>query len=64
MSLPAISRRLKVLEKAKLTDRRRDGWIQVIRVKPSGLEHAQGWMKQLVEGWEFSFNKLDVLLSD
>jgi DNA-binding transcriptional ArsR family regulator len=64
ISLPAISRHLKVLEKAKLIDRRKDGRTHLIRVRPTGLEHAQDWMKQLVAGWEFSFDKLDVLLKE
>jgi DNA-binding transcriptional ArsR family regulator len=60
VSLPAISRHLRVLEKARLIDRRREGRAHVIRVRAAGLKPAQEWMTQCA-GWDFSFDALDEL---
>ncbi len=44
ISAPAISRHLRVLEEARLIDRRREGRIHLIRLRPAGLKPAQDWM--------------------
>jgi DNA-binding transcriptional ArsR family regulator len=62
ISPPAISRHLRVLEKARLIDRRRQGRLQVIRARAEGLKPAQDWMSHFAAGWDFSFNRLDELL--
>jgi DNA-binding transcriptional ArsR family regulator len=62
ISLPAISRHLRVLEKARLIDRRREGRLHVIRVRAAGLKPAQDWMAHCAAGWDFSFDVLDELL--
>ena len=62
MSLPALSRHLRVLEQARLIDRRRDGRVHAIRARPAGLKAVQEWIAQCAAGWEFSFNTLDELL--
>jgi DNA-binding transcriptional ArsR family regulator len=62
ISLPAISRHLRVLERARLVERRRHGRTQLIRLRPAGLKQAQDWMAQCAAGWDFSFDKLDELL--
>lgn len=62
VSLPAISRHLRVLEKARLIERRRKGRVHVIRFRPAGLKQAQDWMAQCAAGWDFSFDRLDELL--
>lgn len=62
MSLPAISRHLRVLESAKLIQRQRRGRIHLIRSNPAGIKDAQQWMMQCVAAIEFSFDKLDVFL--
>jgi len=59
---PAISRHLRVLEKARLIDRRREGRVHVIRARAEGLKPAQDWMSHLAAGWDFSFDTLDELL--
>src|SRR5215467_12465426 len=63
VSLPAISRHLRVLERARLIERRRDGRIHMIRARPGALKPAQDWMAQCAAGWEFSFDTLDTLLA-
>jgi DNA-binding transcriptional ArsR family regulator len=62
ISLPAISRHLRVLEGARLVQRRRHGREHLIRARAVGLKEAQGWITHCVAGWEFSFDKLDELL--
>ncbi len=62
ISLPAISRHLRVLEKARLIDRRREGRAHLIRVRAAGLKPAQDWIAQCAAGWDFSFDTLDELL--
>jgi DNA-binding transcriptional ArsR family regulator len=62
ISLPAISRHLRVLEKARLIERRREGRIHMIRARPAGLKQAQDWMTQFAAGWDFSFDALDEIL--
>jgi DNA-binding transcriptional ArsR family regulator len=64
ISPPAISRHLRVLEKARLIHRRREGRVHVIRVRAAGFKPAQDWMAQCAEGWDFSFDALDKLLKN
>ncbi len=62
ISLPAISRHLRVLEDARLVRRHRHGREHVIRVNPAGMRDAQKWIAQCAAGWELSFDALDKLL--
>ena len=62
ISAPAISRHLRVLERARLIHRRRQGRVHFIRPRASGLKPAEDWISQCAAGWEFSFNALDELL--
>jgi len=62
ISPPAISRHLRVLEKARLIDRRREGRVHVIRARAVGLKPAQDWMSNFAAGLDFSFDMLDELL--
>ena len=64
VSLPAISRHLRVLEKARLIDRRRKGRVHMIRFRPAGMEQARNWMTQCAAGWDYSFDALDELLKN
>jgi DNA-binding transcriptional ArsR family regulator len=61
ISLPAISRHLRVLERARLIERRRSGRIHMIRARPAGFEPAREWIAHYASGWQFSFDKLDQL---
>ena len=62
VSLPAISRHLRVLEKARLIERRREGRIHMIRARPAGLKPARDWMTHYAAGWNFSFDRLEELM--
>jgi DNA-binding transcriptional ArsR family regulator len=62
ISPPAISRHLRVLEKARLIHRRRDGREHVIGVRTAGFKPARDWIAHYAAGWDFSFDALDKLL--
>jgi len=62
MSLPAVSRHLRVLEKARLIRRERHGREHLIRANAEGLQSVRQWLVQCAAAWEFSFDRLDELL--
>jgi DNA-binding transcriptional ArsR family regulator len=63
MSLPAVSRHLRVLEAARLVKRERNGRIHLMRARIDGLQDAQGWIRQHIEFWESGFDALEELLA-
>jgi DNA-binding transcriptional ArsR family regulator len=62
ISLPAISKHLKVLERAGLISRSRDAQWRPCRLEPAPLEEARSWIDTYREIWEESFSRLDELL--
>ena len=62
MSLPAISRHLRVLESAHLILRQRHGREHLIRADAAGLHDARKWIAQCAMHWDSSFDPLDRLL--
>jgi DNA-binding transcriptional ArsR family regulator len=62
ISAPAISRHLRVLERARLIQRRRQGRVHFIRARREGVQPAQQWIAQWIAGWQFSFDRLEGLL--
>jgi DNA-binding transcriptional ArsR family regulator len=62
MSQPAISKHLKVLERAGLISRGRDAQRRPCRLEAQPLAEANEWLETYREYWEQSFAKLDVLL--
>lgn len=62
ISLPAISRHLRVLEEARLIRRRREGREHLIQARAEGLKQAQEWMAQCAALWDSRFDALDELL--
>jgi DNA-binding transcriptional ArsR family regulator len=58
ISLPAISRHLKVLENARLIARERDAQWRRCRIEPEGLKAAADWVEQYRTFWE---DRLDAL---
>lgn len=58
ISLPAISRHLKVLEGAALIARTRDGQRRLCRIAPEGLRDAAGWLDFYRVFWDESFDRL------
>jgi DNA-binding transcriptional ArsR family regulator len=51
MSPPAVSKHLKVLERAGLLDRERDGRVHRCRLKPGGLGEAEDWIQRTRSFW-------------
>ena len=64
VSLPAISKHLKVLERAGLISRSRDAQWRPCRLEPVPLEEARSWIETYREIWEESFSRLDDLLQE
>lgn len=64
MSLPAISKHLKVLEKAKLISRGREAQWRPCHLEAEGLKDVAGWLENYREFWEASFDRLDDYLQE
>ncbi|MCO4762174.1 MAG: helix-turn-helix transcriptional regulator [Myxococcales bacterium] len=64
MSQPAVSKHLKVLEKAGLIDRSVDGTRRPARLRPEPLAAANTWLEAYRALWEARFSQLDLLLED
>lgn len=59
LSLPAISKHLKVLERAALIERGRAAQWRPCRLQAAPLKEATDWLDQYRQFWEQSFNRLD-----
>ena len=59
MSLPAISRHLKVLERSGLITRGREAQWRPCRLKAKPLKEAVDWLEHYRRSWEESFDRLD-----
>jgi DNA-binding transcriptional ArsR family regulator len=62
MSQPAISKHLKVLERAGLVSRGRDAQRRPCRLEATPLAEATEWLEAYRQFWEGSFERLDDLL--
>lgn len=62
VSLPAISRHLKVLEGAGLIVRSRDAQWRPSRMQPEPLDEAVAWMQSRKQTWESRMDRLDAHL--
>ncbi len=59
MSMPAITKHLKVLERANLIERSRDKQYRPCRLHPQPLKDIDEWISQYRKFWEASFDQLD-----
>src|SRR4051794_29351251 len=64
MSQPAISKHLKVLERAGLISRGRDAQRRPCRLEARPLAEATEWLESYRRFWEGSFQRLDALLDE
>ena len=64
MSLPAISKHLKVLEKSGLIERRREAQWRHCRLEAKPLEEAVDWMEKYHKLWEERLDRLDEYLRE
>jgi len=58
MSLPAISKHLDVLERARVISRVKKGRTHLCRIEPTRLEKAVGWIKSYEAMWEHQLDSL------
>nr|WP_068876791.1 metalloregulator ArsR/SmtB family transcription factor [Phenylobacterium sp. CCH9-H3] len=63
MSLPAVSQHLKVLERAGLIARGRDGQTRPCSLRPERLAEATRWLDHTREAWEARFDRLERFLA-
>jgi len=64
MTLPAISKHLKVLEKAKLIRRGKDAQWRPCALAAAPLKDASDWIGDYRQYWEESFERLDEYLKE
>ena len=64
ISQPAVSKHLKVLERAGLISRGRDAQRRPSRIEPKPLAEATRWLENYRRFWEGSFRNLDELLEE
>jgi DNA-binding transcriptional ArsR family regulator len=64
MSLPAISKHLKVLEHAGLISRGREAQWRPCRIAPVSLRQVDGWLGNFRRFWDENFNRLDDYLQE
>jgi DNA-binding transcriptional ArsR family regulator len=63
MSLPAVSKHLKVLERAKLISRGRSAQWRPCRLEPEPLKAVDGWLGNYRELWEHRLDRLEDYLA-
>lgn len=62
MSLPAVTKHLKVLEKAGLVTKTRDAQWRPCKLNGAPLKDATDWMEQYRQYWDESLDRLDAYL--
>jgi len=62
MTMPAVSKHLKVLERAGLVVRERKAQWRPAKLQAAPMREAADWVDQYRQHWEESFDKLDVYL--
>ena len=64
ISQPAISKHLKVLERAGLISRGRDAQRRPARAEIKAIQQLDDWLSSYRKAWEANFNRLDSLLGE
>jgi DNA-binding transcriptional ArsR family regulator len=62
MSLPAVTKHLKVLEKARLITKTREAQWRPCKLNADAFKDVADWMEQYRTFWEESFDRLDAYL--
>jgi len=62
MSLPAVSKHLKVLERAGLITRGREAQWRPCRIEPKALKSVDDWLEEYRRFWEERLDRLEVYL--
>ena len=63
ISLNSVSKHIKLLERAKLVERRKVGREQILRFRPQPLEKVQDWITKQQDFWRAGLEALDALLT-
>ena len=64
MSLPAVSKHLKVLERAGLIIRGREAQWRPCRIEPTALKPVDDWLERYRRFWDASLDRLDTYLME
>jgi DNA-binding transcriptional ArsR family regulator len=62
VSLPSMSKHVKVLERAGLVDRQVDGRLHHLRLKPRSFQMVDDWLRDYAAAWEGQLDALDEYL--
>ena len=62
ISQPAVSKHLKILERAGLVSRSRDATRRPVKIEASPMREAADWLSNYRKFWEQSYQRLDALL--
>src|SRR6187455_424135 len=63
MSLPAVSKHLRVLERAGLLRRKRRGRVHELKLEAKPMQKAQQWIEEYRRFWEQNLDRLDAYLN-
>lgn len=63
ISFPAISRHLKVLERARLIRKKKKGRVHMVSLAPEALEEVDEYLEQYRQMWQGRHDKLEKLLT-
>lgn len=64
MTLPAVTKHLKVLERAGLITRSREAQWRPCRLAPTPLRDASDWIEQYRRFWDESIDRLEIYLQE
>jgi len=64
MSLPAVSKHLRILERAGLVRRRRNGRVHSLKLEAAPMKRASQWIEEYRRFWEGSLDRLDEYLKE
>ena len=64
MSFNAISKHLKIMERAKLITKRKDGRKQMVSLAPQALHSADDYLDQYRRMWQSRYEKLDAVIKE
>ena len=64
MSMPAVSKHLRVLERAGLIARGREAQWRPCRLQPRPLQEVDGWLARYRAFWEGGFDKMETYLAE
>jgi len=62
ISQPAVSKHLKILERARLVSRSRDATRRPVKIEAGRMREAADWLENYRKFWEHSYQRLDALL--